>query len=382
MKLKINVATTCFLLFCLLSGKFISCKKIETTAKKKYNASAMSDNPWELEDDQLEIDIISFYGRMQELIEDSTAEDIAPALAEAWTETTFNYYAVTNGWDSPTEKHTFNKPVALNGSGNIDMDDLSDVFWEIRDELLSHYNGMTSSTKELCFFDLEVVVAGAGVSFNVTAYFLTDYYNNWNCSMSFANDYGSDYAFSALLPLGQSPDINDVSSPTPDPGAASLLRNYALYNLSACSPASCGTWSGVTTYTYNSANLVTSSSCQYHDDGIPGYENNLDKWETIVFTDNSTSCNSIDADDNKKKFLTSQMMDYYLEFVPDYFNTALNNLSGSPSLYDFHIVPTFCLCCSPNSGYGGAYTQSLRHDYEVTVGYRSNICGFVGISSM
>ncbi|PZF73177.1 hypothetical protein [Taibaiella soli] len=381
-------------------ASFTACKKDDSGSKVKPPVSTARS----VEDSrQLLADIQTFYSNMQVIRDgkDPGSNVISFDDAEFLTEATYNYYLARNDYDYATTAVNFSIPAPVT-DGGVQMKDVTNAFWQIKDNLMKTYDQINYADKGLALFDLKLnVVDDRNISFDVYATIKTGPAptipaseiggvktavgtpnHAWNAKNSAPlNGQGNngqcdlDLATGTIVPGSQSSSV---------PSAATVLRQLGIANYWGWNPPAIKngqliayqqTVTKVDDLVYNLSGCVISSPVSdYNQRQIAGYMNTR-IWSCEEFY---TGANIDDANKDYKSWLTTPNLNFYLGFIPTIINEAKGSLlmppnSGlSPSSY---VLDDFGI--EWKGGAGGIQAAAppfnrpfvnQRHEYKITYG--------------
>jgi hypothetical protein len=322
--------------------------------------------------------IQNFYQQMKSLRDNGIGDVSQYSINDAVfnVEGAYNYYVVQQDYNAITQPVDFEISTTANEQGNISANNVANVFWQIKSKLLETFNSIQSPDKALTTFDLEARTEGNNVIFSIKARFLlTRFQSNHNNTFAEA----ANHAW--WIPTGSAPnyakgqcdiDMNTKTAQnvnTTVPGAAAMLRQYGIGNYNGSTVRLSGYFvNNVTSMIWSASGPTSNVQSSYAASNIPGYSNTT-IWNTYKFT-NGTSSNwqFADADMVFKDYLTTPMMNFYLQFIPGIISS---NTPNGKTLNDFNITWITCLC-SPTAASTGNNPwpyPALRYEYRYDITY-------------
>jgi len=343
-----------------------SCKKNTPMAETPQNQSAENASlvSGAMSDEQIDAMITQFYNDMKTLKDRSAATDnMALPQAVLNIEAVYNKYVVVQDYtgDIATGELTFKVPAHNDGSGSVNMKDVANAFWAMKEALLAKQSSLTENgvTPTLESFDLEAMTDADG---NPE---LTDGNYTLKAFVAFARPGGGNgidltqndiftnaathcwRALTSTDPLpgeaigtGQATIDHSTKFLVPGsenyslPSAPSALRAKGIYNFNEAYG------SGIIGYAINISSVggyppvmltlpaMPAGTCDYVTRNVPSYDNNR-VWHAQVY-----NVGQVDDYDTYKHWLTTPMMNFYVAPIK---NIIHLNIAPGKQFYDFHI---------------------------------------------
>jgi len=273
--------------------------------------------------------IEDFYKNMQNVRDHKGDPSVIYSVDDAvfLVEGAYNYRAVSADPESSIQYVDFNIDIPLSG-GNLLAQGVSDAMWKIKQRLMDVYEPIAYENKALTFFDLEGSIVGTKVVFSVHAGIskaALDYFGAGPRSFTAAPNHGW---------FNSSMDQCDIDIPNRSlinstyngslPGSTTVLAEYGNSNYFRIQPPISALQPGY---------LVNIKSAEATPADVPGaqtdysvydgYGHNNDIWNAYVFYPYPGASYPVDPYEVFKEFITTPMMNFYLDHIPDVINRTV-----------------------------------------------------------
>lgn len=338
MSIKPGAGSRALAVVCLLAGLVVtSCQKEKignvksaTPSKNKYQIVSGT-----FDASGANTAITAFYQKVKTLRSGTSAESISADDALFLIEGTYNKYVAERQFNCDVVPYEFSVRVPVQSDGALNMKDVSNAFYTIRDLLLARKNELGGSQVAVESFDLDIAERPTGLNDQLVLHGITIFkrpnpgfpidMTQW-CNDNFHEE--PTHVWSSLTEstyvmgwsqTGQAKIDHTTKHLVPGsensslPGAASSLRAKGVGNYQQfyCKSMVCGYFVNVSHtqdfYMGNPGSLPN----EYVNLGIPDYDN-VGTWTTDKVYKNQWQ----DPYDTYKHWLTTGMMNYYLVGIP------------------------------------------------------------------